>query len=55
MANFNEELNNVRIMYKHQILLNDEINCKYTMEENKHIISLKNKDESVLHSIIELY
>ncbi len=52
---FNEELPNVRIMYKHQILLNDEVNCSYVKQENKHIISIKNKDNSVLHSIIELY
>lgn len=52
---FSEELKNVRIMYKHQILLGDVLNCNYTYEDDKHIITIKNKDESVLHSIIELY
>ena len=52
---FNEELPNVRIMYKHQILLDDEVKCNYTKEENKYIITIKSKDESVLHSIIELF
>lgn len=52
---FSEELQNVRIMYKHQILLDDEVKCCYTKEEDKHIIIIKSKDNSVLHSIIELY
>lgn len=51
---FGEEKNNVRIMYKHQILLGDKINCYYTREENKDIITLKSNDNRVLHAIVEL-
>ena len=49
-----EEKKNVRIMYKHQILLGDQINCYYTNQEGEDIITIKNKDDSVLHAIVEL-
>lgn len=52
---FSEELKNVRIMYKHQILLGDILNCYYAKENGKHIITIKSKDNTVLHSIIELF
>ena len=51
---FGEELNNVKIMYKHQILLNQKIKCYYSNEKEKHIITVKSEDDKVLHSIIEL-
>lgn len=51
---FSKELNNVKIMYKHQILLNDEVKCYYLKENEKNIITIKSKDDKVLHSIIEL-
>lgn len=51
---FREEKNNVRIMYKHQILLGDKINCYYTGKENKDIITIKSNDNRVLHAIVEL-
>ena len=51
---FGEELNNVKIMYKHQIFLNQKIKCYYSHEKEKHIITVKSEDDKVLHSIIEL-
>lgn len=48
------ELNSVRIMYKHQIKLKDKVKCFYTNQEEKHIVSIKSSDEKVLHAIIEL-
>jgi len=51
---FGEELKNVKIMYKHQILLNQKIKCYYSNEKEKHIITVKSEDDKVLHSIIEL-
>ena len=50
-----EECNNIEIMYKKQIKLGDKIVCKYSKENNEHIISIKSEDESVLHAIIKLY
>lgn len=50
----NIELNNVRVMYKHQILLGDKVKCFYSKEEEKHIISIKSENEEVLHALIVL-
>lgn len=51
---FGEEKKNVRIMYKHQILLGEEVKCYYTSQENKDIITIKGEDDSTLHAIVEL-
>ena len=50
----NMELNNVRVMYKHQILLGDKVKCFYSKEEEKHIISIKSENEEILHALIVL-
>lgn len=52
---FGEELNNLRITYKHQIRLGETVKIYYTMEENKHIVTIKNKDESKVHAIVEIW
>ena len=49
-----EEMNNVRINYKHELKLGDTVKCLYGYEENKHIVAIKNQDESKLYAIIEL-
>lgn len=49
------ECNNIEIMYKTQIKLDDEINCIYTKEDNQNIVTIKSLDNSVLHAIIRLY
>lgn len=51
---YSKEKNNVRIMYKHQILLGDKVKCYYNKQENKDIITIKSQDDSVLHAIVEL-
>ena len=50
----NTELNNVRVMYKHQILFGEKVKCFYSKEKEKHIISIKSENEEVLHAIIVL-
>ena len=50
----NQELNNVRIMYKHQVRLGDKIKSCYSKEGEKHIASIKSEDEKILYSIIEM-
>ena len=50
-----KECNNIEIMYKKQIKLGDEIICLYEKEEGKNIISIKSKDEKILHAIVNLY
>ena len=49
------EFDNLEIHYKKEIKYGEIINCYYSYEDNKHIITIKNKDNSVLHSIIKLY
>lgn len=51
---FKEEKNEIRIMYKHQILLGETVNCYYSKEENKQTISIKSEDDKILHAIVEL-
>ena len=51
----NAESNNVKIMYKHQILLGSKINCYYMENNNKHIVTLKSEDDKILHAIVELF
>lgn len=51
---FSKEKKNVRIMYKHQVLLGEKINCYYTSQDGKDIITMKSKDNCVLHAIVEL-
>lgn len=46
--------NNVRISYKKEIVYGDILNCKYTFQDGKHIIVIKNEDESIVHAIVEL-
>ena len=48
---FCDELKNVKIMYKHQILLGQKVKCYYSNENEKCIITLKSEDDRVLHSI----
>ena len=50
-----KEVNNVRIMYKHQIKLKDKVKCFYASENGKHTITIKSEDENILHAIIELW
>lgn len=46
---------NVRIEYKREIKLHDNVKCKYYNENGKNIIAIYNEDETKIHSIIELY
>ena len=50
-----EELNNIKITYKHQIFLGQNVKCYYSNDNGKSIITIKSEDDKILHSIIELY
>lgn len=52
---YGEEKDNIEITYKKQIKLNDDIMCKYTIEDGKDIVTIKSKDNKVLHAIVKLY
>ena len=49
------EINNIQIHYKKEIKYGEKIKCYYSFKNNKHVITIKNEDNSVLHSIIKLY
>jgi medium-chain acyl-[acyl-carrier-protein] hydrolase len=44
----------IRIMYKKEVKLGDTVVCKYTYEDDKHIVAIQSEDEKTLHAIIEL-
>ncbi len=49
------EFDNIEIHYKKEIKYGDTINCYYSFDNNKHIITIKSEDNSILHSVIKLY
>lgn len=49
-----QELNDVHIMYKHQIKLGDVVKCFYHCEGGEHTITIKSEDEKTLHAIVVL-
>lgn len=46
--------NSFKISYKREIKLGDTVKCKYNYENDKHIITIYNQDETKLHSVIEI-
>lgn len=46
--------NEIRIMYKKEIKLGDNVVCKYAYDNEKNIVVIKSEDENILHAIIEL-
>lgn len=50
-----EECNNIEIMYKKGITLEDTSKCFYSYYENAHLVTIKSDDEKILHAIIKLY
>ena len=48
---------NIEILYKKQIKLEDTIKCFYAYNENtkQHVVTIKNEDLSIVHAIIKLY
>jgi len=52
--NTKRPFNNIQIMYKREVKLEDTIICKYVYKNNKHIVVIQSEDEKVVHTIIEL-
>ncbi len=46
---------NIEIIYKKQIKLDDTIKCFYAYDNNQHIVTIKSEDLSVVHAIIKFY
>lgn len=52
-----KDFNNIEIIYKKQIKLDDTIKCFYAYDENTnhHIVTIKSEDLSIVHSSIKFY
>ena len=48
----NKVFDNIRIVYKKEIVYGEKVECYYEEQENKHIITAKSKDK--INAIIEL-
>ncbi len=46
--------NNFRIQYKKEVKIGDVIKCKYTFEDNQHIITICSEDNAKIHAIVIL-
>ena len=42
------------MQYRKEIKLEETVKCRYTREEDKHIITIISEDEKNIHAIIEL-
>lgn len=45
---------NIRIQYKKEVKLGETVKCKYTFQNEKHIITICSKNEEIIHAIIVL-
>lgn len=51
----NRPYNNLRINYKNEIKLGDNVSCNYAYQDKKHIIVIKNDSKNIINSVIELW
>lgn len=51
----NTTFNNLEIVYKKEIKLKESIKCYYSLEDNKHIVTIKSEDDTIVHAIVKLY
>jgi len=45
----------LEVIYKKEIKLHEKINCYYSLENSKHVITIKSEDNKTTHSVIKLY
>lgn len=45
---------NFRIQYKKEVKLGDCVKCKYSFENNEHVVTICNEDNTMVHAIIIL-
>lgn len=51
----NNKFYNLEVLYKKEIKLKEKINCYYSFENDKHVVTIKNNDNSIIHAIVKLY
>ena len=52
---FNNEFDNIEIMYKKSIVLGDTSKCLYCFKDGKHIVVIKDINDDLLHCIVNLW
>lgn len=52
---FNNEFDNIEIMYKKAIVLGDTSKCLYSVKDGKHIVVIKDVNDDSLHCIVNLW
>ena len=52
---YNQDINNVRITYKHQTKRREIVNVGYTKQNEKNIVTIKTQNKEELHAIVELW
>ena len=48
-----KELNDFEVMYKKEIIKDEIVKCLFVETEESYIVTIKSKDNSVLHAIIK--
>ena len=51
----NNTFHNLEVIYKKEIKLHEKINCYYSFENNKNVVTIKNQNNETIHSVIKLY
>ncbi len=49
------DFHNLEIIYKKEIKPHEKINCYYSFENNKHVVTIKNEDNTIVHAIVKLF
>jgi len=44
----------IEVMYKKEIKFGENVKCFYTIQDDEHIVTIKNIDETVVHAIIKI-
>jgi len=45
----------LEVIYKKEIKLHEKINCYYSCEDGKHIVTIKSEDNKTVHAVVKLY
>ena len=51
----NNTFNNLEVIYKKEIKLCEKINCYYSFENEKHIVTIKSEDNQTVHAVVKIY
>ena len=51
----NNSFDNLEVVYKKEIKLKENIKCYYSLEDNKHLVTIKSEDDTIVHAVVKLY